>query len=216
MDTAKEVGGDFYDLFFVDKNKLALVMADVSGKGIPAAMYMMRSKATIKGFAEAGLEPADILRRANNMLCEGNDAEMFVTLWLGILDLETGKMLCANAGHEYPVLRRAGGKYELFKDKHGLVLGGMEGLRYRQYEIDFQPGDRLFLYTDGVPEANDSEHNLFGTDRMLEALNSDPEAGVRQTIENTMTAIVAFCGYADQFDDITMMCFDFLSPSEKD
>ena len=214
MDAAREVGGDFYDLFFVDKDKIALVMADVSGKGIPAAMFMMRSKATVKGLAEAGLEPAEILIRANGMLCEGNDAEMFVTLWLGILDLKTGKMLCANAGHEYPALRRANGEYELFKDKHGLVLGGMEGLRYKQYEIDLEPGDRIFLYTDGVPEANNDAKELFGTDRMLEALNSDAEAGVGRTIENVMTAIVGFCRDADQFDDITMMCFNYLKRAE--
>ena len=216
MDTAKEVGGDFYDFFFVDQHKIALVIADVSGKGIPAAMYMMRSKATIKGFAESGLEPAEIFRRSNDMLCEGNDAEMFVTAWIGIIDLETGSMQCANAGHEYPAIRHKGGKFELFKDKHGLVLGGMEGLRYKQYEIQLSPGDRIFVYTDGVAEANNVEHELFGTDRLLDALNSAPEADVEQSIKVMMEAIDGFCGEADQFDDITMLCFDFLKATDSD
>ena len=216
MDTAKEVGGDFYDFFFVDQHKIALVIADVSGKGIPAAMYMMRSKATIKGFAESGLEPAEIFRRSNDMLCEGNDAEMFVTAWIGIIDLETGKMQCANAGHEYPAIRHKDGQYELFKDKHGLVLGGMEGLKYKQYELQLQPGDRIFVYTDGVAEANNVEHELFGTDRMLDALNSEPGAGVEQTQKVMMNAIDGFCGDADQFDDITMLCFEFIKPADKE
>ena len=211
MDTAKEVGGDFYDFFFIDKNKLALVIADVSGKGIPASLFMMRSKATIKGLAESGKSPAEIFNKANQLLCEGNDAEMFVTVWLGIIDLETGIMQCANAGHEYPAIRLAGADaYELYKDKHGLVLGGMEGARYRQYEIQLHPGDRLFVYTDGVPEANDEAGKQFGTDRMLEALNSGSHMSVRETLPAVKRQIDVFAGAADQFDDITMLCFEYL------
>ena len=156
MDPAKEVGGDFYDFFFVDNDHLALVIADVSGKGIPAALFMMRAKTAIRNLAESGRAPSEILFRANNTLCDGNDAEMFVTAWIGIIDLGTGEMRCANAGHEYPVLMRAGGEYELFKDKHGLALAAMEDMRYREYEIQLNPGDRLFVYTDGIPRPSTS------------------------------------------------------------
>ena len=209
MDPAKEVGGDFYDLFFVDNDHLVLVMADVSGKGIPAAMFMMRSKATLKGFAEAGLDPAEVFTRTNEMLCEGNEKQMFVTAWMGKIDLTTGIMKCVSAGHEYPAIRRAGGDYELFKDKHGLVLGAMDGFRYKQYEIAFEPGDRIFQYTDGVAEANNEQGKLFGSDRMIEALNGNRDVSVRETLDEVMLAIVQFAGKADQFDDITMMCFEY-------
>ena len=209
MDPAKEVGGDFYDLFFVDNDHLVMVMADVSGKGIPAAMFMMRSKATIKGFAEAGLDPAEVFTRTNEMLCEGNEKQMFVTAWMGKIDLTTGVMKCVSAGHEYPAIRRAGGDYELFKDKHGLVLGAMDGFRYKQYEITFEPGDRIFQYTDGVAEANNEQGKLFGSERMIEALNGNRDVSVRETLDEVMLAIVQFAGKADQFDDITMICFEY-------
>ena len=207
MDPAKEVGGDFYDFFFVDQNRLALVIADVSGKGIPAALFMMRAKTAIRGLAELGRKPSEILFKANNTLCEGNEAEMFVTVWLGIVDLTTGLMQCANAGHEYPALMRAGGEFELFKDKHGLALAAMEDMRFREYEIQLNPGDRLFVYTDGIPEAIDGNVEQYGADRLLSALNAVKLEPMTVILPAVRKNIADFVGGADQFDDITMVGF---------
>ena len=207
MEPAKEVGGDFYDFFFVGQNQLALVIADVSGKGIPAALFMMRAKTAIRGLAESGQSPAEILYRANNTLCEGNDAEMFVTVWLGIVDLTTGLMKCANAGHEYPVMMRAGGDYEYVRDRHGLALAGMEDMRYREYELQFNPGDRLFVYTDGIPEAIDENVEQYGPDRLLDKLNGDRTAAMKAVLPAIRRDIADFAGNAEQFDDITMLGF---------
>lgn len=209
MDPAKEVGGDFYDFFFADKDKLALVIADVSGKGIPAALFMMRAKTAIRGLAESGREPAEILYRANNTLCEGNDAEMFVTVWLGIVDLATGRMKCANAGHEYPMLMRVGGDFELFKDRHGLALAAMEGVRYREYEIELHPGDRLFVYTDGIPEAIDEQVEQYGVERLTGALNAVKDEDLKDALPAIRRDIADFAGGAEQFDDITMLGFAY-------
>ena len=214
MDPAKEVGGDFYDFFFVDQNKLALVIADVSGKGIPAALFMMRSKTAIRGFAESGQSPGEILYRANNTLCEGNDAEMFVTVWLGIIDLSTGVMKCANAGHEYPVLMRAGGDYAYVKDKHGLVLAAMEGVRYREYELELHPGDKLFVYTDGIPEAINAAVEQYGAERLTRALNTVKDVPMETALRAVRGDIAAFVGDAEQFDDITMLGFTYLGAKE--
>ena len=212
MKPAKEVGGDFYDFFFVDRDKIALVIADVSGKGIPAAMFMMRSKTAIRSFAKAGGTPEEILIKANAALCEGNDAEMFVTAWIGILDLTTGLMQCANAGHEYPVLMHAGSKYELIKDKHSLALAAMPSTKPKPYEIQLQPGDRLFVYTDGIPEAINEETKQYGTDRMIETLNCTLDKSIVETLPFVADDINTFKGETDQFDDITMLGFEFLYP----
>lgn len=207
MDPAKEVGGDFYDFFFTDENHLALVIADVSGKGVPAALFMVIAKTLIKNQALTGQSPKDILMTVNNQLCENNKAEMFVTVWLGILDIRTGLMTAANAGHEYPVICKEGGEYELFKDKHGFVLAGMEDSRYREYEVQLDKGDTLFVYTDGVPEATDSRKELYGTERLLNALNRNLTASCEETVEKVREDIDRFVGEAEQFDDITMLCF---------
>ena len=207
MDPAKEVGGDFYDFFFIDHDKLVLVIADVSGKGIPAALFMMRAKTAIRGLAENGQSPSEILYRANNTLCEGNDAEMFVTVWLGIIDLTTGKMECASAGHEYPVLMRANMSYEYVKDKHGLVLAAMEGMKFNEYELDFHPGDKLFIYTDGIPEALNTGVEQYGPDRLLAALNKVRNKPMTETLPAVRKDIADFAAGADQFDDITMIGF---------
>lgn len=209
MDPAKEVGGDFYDFFFVDPNRMALVIADVSGKGIPAALFMMRAKTAIRGLAEAGRDPAEILARANSMLCEGNDAEMFVTVWIGIADLLTGTVRCANAGHEYPAVMRAGGGYELLKDRHGLALAAMDGMKYKEYELQLNPGDRLFVYTDGVPEAINGATEQYGTDRMIDALNASAGGTLREALDAARRDVAAFVGGEDQFDDITMLNFTY-------
>ncbi|MSU06721.1 SpoIIE family protein phosphatase [Spirochaetales bacterium NM-380-WT-3C1] len=205
MTPAKEVGGDFYDFFLVDEDHLAMVIADVSGKGIPAAMFMMISKTLLKSAAQSGLSPKAILEKVNNQLCENNDAEMFVTVWIGILEISTGKLVCANAGHEYPAIMRKGGSFELYKDKHGFVLAGMEGSKYREYELVLSAGDRLFVYTDGVAEATDSNNNLYGTDRMIDALNKAKDLSSRELLGSLHKDIDSFVGIADQFDDITML-----------
>ena len=209
MDPAREVGGDFYDFFIVRADVLGLVIADVSGKGIPASLFMMRSKTIIQGLAKSLKSPSEILFEANNALCEGNDAESFVTAWIGIIDLNTGIMTCANGGHEYPILMRADGDYELVKDKHGLVLGAMENAKYTEYELQFNPGDKLFVYTDGVPEAINEEIEQYGTDRLCQALNKVKEATVEETIHAIKQDVTRFVRSAEQFDDITMLSFSF-------
>ena len=210
MTPAKEVGGDFYDFFLVDDDRLAMVMADVSGKGVPAALFMVIAKTLIKNVAQTGLSPRDVLEKVNNQLCVGNEAEMFVTVWLGILEISTGKLTCANAGHEYPVLKRMGGDYALVKDKHGFVLAGMEGSRYKEYELQMEPGDRLFLYTDGVAEATDAHSELYGTGRMLDALNRNKEVNCENLLHCMKGEIDTFVGEAPQFDDITMLILELM------
>ena len=209
MDPAKEVGGDFYDYFLIDEDHLCMVMADVSGKGVPAALFMMISKVILQSCAMLGKSAAEILTKTNEALCSDNQVEMFVTVWLGILEISTGKLTAANAGHEYPALRRAGGRFELFKDRHGFVIGGMEGLAYKEYELQLQPGDKLFLYTDGVPEATDAQERMFGTEQMLAALNEEPEASPEQLLKGVRRAVDAFVQDAEQFDDLTMLCFEY-------
>lgn len=208
MTPAKEVGGDFYDFFLVDDDRLAIVMADVSGKGVPAALFMVIAKTLLKNMAQTGRSPKDVLEKVNNQLCEGNEAEMFVTVWLGILEISTGKLTCANAGHEYPVIKRSEGDYELIKDKHGFVLAGMEGSRYKEYELHMEPGDRLFLYTDGVAEATSSNNELYGTERMLEVLNNNKNVSCEKLLYSIKEDIEAFVKEAPQFDDITMLSLE--------
>ncbi len=216
MHTAKEVGGDFYDFFLIDDDHLALVMADVSGKGVPAALFMMASKILINNYALMNPDsPAKILERVNHQICLSNKAEMFVTTWLGILEISTGRMRAANAGHEYPVIRRSGGQYELFRDRHGFVLGGMDGMRYKEYEFVLDEGDVLFLYTDGVTEATDNRNVLFGEQRLLDALNKYPSGNPKEILDNLKKEIDLFVGDAPQFDDITMLCLRYRGESMK-
>ena len=215
MDPAREVGGDFYDFFLVDEDHLCMVMADVSGKGVPAALFMMASKIILANNAMIGKTPGQILTDTNAAICQNNREEMFVTVWLGILELSTGKLTAANAGHEYPVLQQAGGQFKLYKDKHGFVIGGMAGVKYKEYELTLQPGSRLFLYTDGVPEATDADNEMFGTDRMLAALNVDPVAHPKEILKNVRGAVDGFVKEAEQFDDLTMLCIEYKGPEEK-
>ncbi len=215
MSPAKEVGGDFYDFFLIDETHLGLVMADVSGKGVPAALFMMISKILVQNYAMTGRGPAEVLRKVNDQICQNNREEMFVTTWFGILDTVTGKITAANAGHEYPVLMKTGEKFELVKDKHGFVIGGMEGMRYKEYELQMTPGSRLFLYTDGVPEATNAEKELFGTDRMLEALNRVPDASPERILKNVRSAVDAFVKDAEQFDDLTMLCLEYIGAGKE-
>ena len=207
MDPAKEVGGDFYDFFLVDDDHLALVMADVSGKGVPAALFMVIAKTLIKNRAQLGESPAEILKNVNEQLCEGNEAELFVTVWLAVIEISTGRGLAANAGHEHPVIRRADGKYELVIYKHSPAVATMEGIKFREHPFEMYPGDRLFVYTDGVPEATNAKNEMFGAERMLAALNRDPDASPEELLHTVRKEIDAFVGDAPQFDDITMMSF---------
>ncbi|MBR2825784.1 MAG: SpoIIE family protein phosphatase [Solobacterium sp.] len=207
MTPAKEVGGDFYDFYMIDDDHLALVIADVSGKGIPAAMLMMASKIIIKDFATLMKKgnPGEILESVNNQVTKNNPAEMFVTCWLGILELSTGKLRAANAGHEYPCVMHANGKFEMLKDKHGLVLGAMETSKYHSYEIQLEPGDVIFVYTDGVTEATNAQNELFGNDRLVDALNSSQSNDVATVLGSVQSAIDDFVKEAPQFDDLTML-----------
>ena len=209
MDPAKEVGGDFYDFFLIDDDHLCMVMADVSGKGIPAALFMMACKIILQSVAMLGRSPAEILDKTNEAICSNNEAHMFVTVWLGILEISTGRLTAANAGHEYPALKKPDGQFELFKDKHGFVLGGMAGMVYREYALQLEPGSKLFLYTDGVPEATDAAYELFGKERMLAALNEEPGGTPEQLLKNVRRAVDAFVKDAEQFDDLTMLCLEY-------
>ena len=209
MNPAKEVGGDFYDFFLIDETHLGLVIADVSGKGVPAALFMMISKILVQNYAMTGRSPAEGLRAVNEQICTNNREEMFVTVWFGILDTATGTITAANAGHEYPALMQAGGRFELVKSRHGFVVGAMSGLRYREYELSLKPGTKLFLYTDGVPEAANVKNEMFGTDRMLDALNLEPSASPETLLRHVREAVDGFVLDAEQFDDITMLCVEY-------
>ena len=208
MTPAREVGGDFYYFALIDDDHLALSIGDVSGKGIPAALVMMVTNILTSDRMRMGKTPAEALTFVNKDICERNRAGMFITVWLGILELSTGKLIASNAGHEYPVLQHADGTFELVKDKHGLVLGGLEETVYTEYELHLEPGMKLFVYTDGVPEATDADNNMFGTDRMLEALKKDPGATPEQVLKNVHQAVNDFVKDAEQFDDLTMLCVE--------
>ncbi|MGN0711949.1 MAG: SpoIIE family protein phosphatase [Anaerovoracaceae bacterium] len=209
MDTAKEVGGDFYDFYLLGENRLAFLIADVSGKGIPAAMFMMTAKTLIKGFAEGGIEVNEVFTRANAKLCEGNEADMFVTAWMGILDLQTGVLNYANAGHNPPIIKHRDGEFEYLKSKPNFVLAGMEGINYKKFELQLEPGDVIFLYTDGVTEAQNKDESLFGEDALLESLNEIRDKDVTELCRKVKADVDTFTGEAEQFDDITMLCVKF-------
>ena len=215
MTPAKEVGGDFYDFFLVDEDHLALVIADVSGKGVPASLFMMVSKILIQNHVMNGLSPAAALKEVNRQICSNNQEEMFVTVWLGILDLKTGRLTASNAGHEFPVLKQAGCHFEMIKDPHGFVVGGLPDMDYEEYEWQLTPGSKVFVYTDGVPEANIDRRDFFGTDRMLEVLRKEEEKTPEEILHSVKTEVDAFVGEAPQFDDVTMRCVHYIGPAEE-
>ena len=208
MTPAKEVGGDFYDIFDIDEDHLGLVIGDVSGKGVPASLLMMSSMSALKSFAVPGLKPSEILSKVNESLVQRDVMNMFVTIWMGILDKKTGVLITSNAGHEYPAVN-LNGTYELYHDKHGLVTGAMSGVRYKDHEIQLKKGDTVFVYTDGVPEATNKDNELFGTDRMIDALNNNPGTAPSEILESVKTAVDEFVGDAEQFDDLTMLCITY-------
>ena len=209
MTPAKEVGGDLYDFFLMDEDHLALVIGDVSGKGIPAALFMMVARTLIHHVAMREQSPARILQIVNEEICSRNPDEMFVTVWLGVLEISTGKLTAANAGHEFPAVKAAGEAFELLKDRHGFVIGGMDGMRYRNYVVQLEPGAKVFVYTDGVPEATNAAEELFGAERMLEALRAGENGSPEAVLEEVNRAVKAFVGGAPQFDDLTMLCLEY-------
>ena len=212
MTPAREVGGDFYDFFLVDDDHLCLVIADVSGKGIPAALYMMISKAILQGFANLGESAAEIFTRVNEALYANNQEDMFVTVWLGILEISTGKLTAANAGHEYPVLKQADGRFHVVKDTHNFIIGGLEGMKYKEYELHLEPGAKLFLYTDGVPESTNTENEMFGMNRLIPTLDASADQAPEQILKNVLSAVDSFVKDAEQFDDLTMLCLEYKGP----
>ena len=213
MTAAKEVGGDFYDFYKLNDNTVAFLVADVSGKGIPAAMFMMTAKTIIKDLAESGLAVNDILIKANEKLCENNESGMFVTVWMGMLDLTTGNLKYANAGHNPPLLLHENGEFEYLRTRAGFVLAGMEGVRYRINEITLSAKDRIFLYTDGVTEATDSEGKLYGENRLIDFMNQNRRCEAQKLLKALKENIDGFVGTAPQFDDITMLMLDYKKPT---
>jgi len=209
MTPAKEVGGDFYDYFLIDDDHLALVIADVSGKGVPASLFMMSSKILISNRAVLGGTPAEIFEFVNERICENNTLDMFVTVWLGILEISTGKLTCSNAGHEFPIFGK-NGKFELMKDKHCMVLGAVPGIKYKNYEVQLEKGETVFVYTDGAAEATDASENMFGTDRITEALNTVPDGSPKELIDAVAKAVDGFVKDAPQFDDLTMLALRYI------
>lgn len=210
MTPAKEVGGDFYDFFLVDHDHLALVIADVSGKGVPASLFMMRSMLMIESLTSLTRSPSEILGTLNKMICDNNESKMFVTVWLAILDLKSGKLTAANAGHEYPIVKVPGKDFELYKDKHCFVVGGKKKAKYKDYEITLEPGSVIFVYTDGVPEAKNKEGKMFKLDATVDALNANPNADVETLTNNVKNSVSDFTKGAEQFDDLTMLCVEYL------
>ena len=209
MDPAKEVGGDFYNYFFLDDDHLVLVVGDVSDKGVPAALFMMISNLVIRDRCHMGGTPSEIMEFVNKHLIDYNKAEMFVTIWLGILELSTGKVVCVNAGHEDPIVYHKGKGYEVFESQHGLVAGVMEDLKYKDFEFTINKGDKIFLYTDGVPEATNANEELFSVERTVDALNEIQDGTPEETLAHVRKRIDEFVGEAPQFDDLTMVCFEW-------
>ena len=208
MNPAKEVGGDFYDFFMVDWDHLALVVADVSGKGVPAALFMVVTKTLIKDHSMLGLDPGEILSRTNELLCENNKEMLFVTGWIGIVELSTGKVVFANAGHNPPLVCR-NGEYEYLKEKAGFVLGGMKGIRYKTQEMTLTKGDAIYLYTDGVTESTNASNELYGEDRLLQFINAHKDNNAEDLCKAIKKDTEDFTGEAPQFDDVTMVSFRY-------
>ncbi|MCR5024507.1 MAG: PP2C family protein-serine/threonine phosphatase [Lachnospiraceae bacterium] len=207
MTPAKEVGGDFYDFFFIDENHFAMVMADVSGKGVPAALFMVIAKTLIKNRALMGGTPGDILSYVNDQLLEGNEAELFVTVWLAIVDLTTGKGISSNAGHEHPTLMRKGEEFQSIKYKHSPAVATIEGIPFKEHEFELHEGDTVFVFTDGLPEATNAENVLYGEERMLNVLNKNTDVSLDILLKNVKEDVDNFVGEAPQFDDLTMLAF---------
>ncbi len=209
MNPAKEVGGDFYDFFMVDDRHLAVVMADVSGKGVPAALFMVIGKTLIKDHTQPGRDLGDVFTEVNDLLCESNSEGLFITAFEGVLDLVSGEFTFVNAGHEIPFICKKDGSYEPYKIRAGFVLAGMEGIRYKCGAMQLSPGDRLFQYTDGVTEATDKDGRLYGMGRLGEILTQNAALPPMELLGKIKEDIDVFVGDAPQFDDITMLCLEY-------
>ena len=214
MDAAKEVGGDFYDFWCVDATKLAFLVADVSGKGIPGALFMMRAKTLIRNLAESGLDIDETFTEANKRLCDNNEAEMFVTAWMGVIDTESGVLQYVNAGHNPPLIRRGGGDFEYLRTRPNFILAGMSATKYKKYEIKLEKGDEIFVYTDGVTEATDTDNKLYGEERLKRVLSS-AHCGAEELCKIVRADISEFVKGAEQSDDITMLCVKLGAAAKK-
>ena len=208
MTSAKEVGGDFYNFFLIDDDHLAIMIGDVSGKGVPAALFMMQTNILITDRARSGGTPAQILTDVNNIVCQQNKASMFVTVWLGIIELSTGRMTAASAGHDDPAVYRKGGAFEFIGGEHGLFIGAFEGIEYENFDIRLGEGDKVFIYTDGVHEAVNADKEMFTVDRMLRSLNEVGTQSPEHILEHVKSSVAEFVGDVSQFDDLTMLCFE--------
>ena len=215
MTPAREVGGDFYDIFMADDRHLALVIGDVSGKGVPASLFMIATKILLKYSVKAGISPGEAFADTNEKLAESNDMELFVTAWLALIDLDTGECTVVNAGHEHPAIRQKGGIYEIVRYKHSPALATLEGMTYNEREYKLEPGDSLFVYTDGVTEATNLDKKLFGEERLVLALNKERDAAPEELIKTVKDEIDAFVGDGPQFDDITMLAFRYNGKQEQ-
>ncbi|MCK5521403.1 MAG: SpoIIE family protein phosphatase, partial [Candidatus Marinimicrobia bacterium] len=207
---AREVGGDFYDFFFIDKNKFCFVMADVSGKGVPAALFMAVTKTLIKSRSNNDYSTASIMKHVNDEISADNDSGMFVTVFMGIADLETGKVLYTNAGHNPPYIKRNNGDVEIIDARHGLVVGAMDEVEYKEDELQLQKGDQIFMFTDGVTEAMNTKLELFDEKRLEEVLGGRKFSSSEDITHSVFKAVKKFEDGADQFDDITIMAFKYL------
>lgn len=208
MHPAKEVGGDFYDFFLIDDKHLGVVIADVSDKGVPSALYMMQSKIIIQNYALMGLSPKEVLTKANKQLCASHQQKLFVTVWFAVLDLDTGLLTAANGGHEFPIIKNPNGSFEIYKDEHDIVVGMVDRVPYREYQIQLEKGTKIFVYTDGVPECvgDDGQYKL---ERAVETLKKYEENTPEEICKNMLDELKEFMGEHDQFDDITMVCVEY-------
>ena len=214
MTPAREAGGELYDFFMTDESHIAVVIADVSGKGVPAALFMVIAKTLIKNYAQTGMTPAEVFTTVNKTLCDGNDAGLFVTAWMGVLDLKSGKLTYVNAGHNPPMLKQGDGDFEYLKSPAGFVLAGLETIKYKQKELFLEPGNRLLLYTDGITEATDSNNALYGEERLKSFMNSHQSLKPDEMLRGIKTDIDGFVGEASQFDDMTMLMLDYRKQME--
>ena len=209
MKPASEVGGDFYDYFKIDEDHVYFVIGDVSGKGIPSTLFMVKTMYLIENHTKFNEDLSQVIEKVNNLAYERNDEELFVTIWLGKLNLKTGKLSYVNAGHNQPLIKQDSNNFEYMKTHPNLVLGGMEGIKYNEHEINLNAGDMVFLYTDGVTEANDNYNGFYGQNRLKETINENKNKKLNDIINEITKDIDKFCNNSEQYDDITMLIIKY-------